>query len=306
MKYIFSWLALMLISFQLIAQGSGFYIQKEIIYGRKDGMALTMLMLNPKNNRNGKAIINLVSGAWYTQYAWLPNYTKNAEIYLKRGYTVFLVMPSGRPMFNIMDGIEDAKRSVRFVRFHSSDYKIDPNHIGITGTSSGGHLSLAVAMDDDKTDPGSKDPVERVSGRVQAAACFYPPSDFLNWGNVKVDPKNKYLLDESDVYSAFDFREWDPNHKNFVLISDPEKLNEIYNKISPIYQASPDDPPILLAHGNADAVVPFSQSEKLLEKLKKENIICELLVKQGGGHGRWNDEAVYENKFADWFDKYLK
>ena len=306
MKYIFALLILVLISFQLNAQSSSLYNQKEIIYGRKDGMALTMLMLTPKNNRNGKAIINLVSGGWYTRYEWLPNYTKNAEIFLKRGYTVFLVMPSGRPMFNILDGIEDAKRSVRFVRFHSPEYKIDPTHIGITGTSSGGQLSLAVATDDDKADRDSKDPVERVSCRVQAAACFYPPSDFLNWGNIKVNPENKYMLDQSDVYSAFDFKEWDPNHKNFVLISDPDKLKEIYKKISPIYQVSPDDPPVLLAHGDADAVVPFSQSEKLIEKLKKENIICGLLVKQGGGHGGWNDEAIYENKFADWFDLYLK
>ena len=210
-------------------------------------------------------------------------------------------------MFNILDGIEDAKRSVRFVRFHSSDYKIDPRSYWYYRNVIG--RTPFVWLLRWTTTKQIRVPKIRLNGfRVvyRRLRCFYPPSDFLNWGNIKVDPKNKYLLDQSDVYSAFDFREWDPNHKNFVLISDPEKLNEIYNKISPIYQASPDDPPILLAHGNADAVVPFSQSEKLLEKLKKENIICELLVKQGGGHGRWNDEAVYENKFADWFDKYLK
>ena len=52
-------------------------------------------------------------------------------------------------MFNIEDGIEDAKRAVRFVRYHAADYKISPNHIGITGASSGGHLSLVVGVDND-------------------------------------------------------------------------------------------------------------------------------------------------------------
>ncbi|HEY8734620.1 MAG TPA: alpha/beta hydrolase [Puia sp.] len=281
------------------------YTKKELIYGRKDGMALTMLMLTPKSTRNGKAIVSLVSGGWYTLEEWLPFYTKNANIYLQRGYTVFLVMPSGRPEFTIVDGIADAKRSVRFIRFHAAEYKIDPRHIGITGSSSGGQLSLSVATDDDHPDVNSKDPIDRVSGRVQAVACFYPPSDFLHWGNIEVDPKNKYILDQADVYSAFEFKEWDPKHKNFVLVTDQNKMVSIYKEISPIYQVSTDDPPVLIAHGTGDVVVPFSQSEKFIEKLKQANIACGLLVKEGGGHGGWNDENIYEKSFADWFDKYL-
>jgi len=282
------------------------YSQKELIYGRKDGMALTMLMLTPKKPGNGKAIINLVSGGWYSLEEWIPYYTKNAETFLQRGYTVFLVMPSGRPMFTIVDGIADTKRSVRFIRSHAVEYKIDPLHIGITGTSSGGQLSLSVATDDDKPDVASKDPVDRVSSRVQAVACFYPPSDFLHWGNAEVDPKNKFLLDQADVYSAFEFKEWDPKHKNFELVTNQTKIVATYKEISPIYQISSDDPPILIAHGTADTVVPITQSEKFIERLKQLNITCDLMVKKGGGHGGWNDENLYEMAFADWFDKYLK
>jgi acetyl esterase/lipase len=292
--------------FQISAQSQTNYTQKEIIYGRKDGMALTMILLEPKVKTNGKAIINLVNGGWYTQYDWIPDYTRNAEIYLQKGYTVFLVMPSGRPIFTIMDAIADAKRSVRFIRFHAPEYKIDPNHIGITGISSGGQLALVIATDDDKPDQGAKDPVDRVSSRVQAAACFYPPSDFLHWGTVEVDPKNKYLLDQADVYAAFEFKEWDPNHKQFVLIADQQKIKVIYKEISPIYQVSQDDPPVLIAHGDADLMVPFSQSEKFIEKCKQANINCRLMVKKGGGHRGLVDEYEYENAFADWFDKYLK
>ena len=290
----------------LKAQSQTGYLEKEIIYGRKDGMALTMRMLVPKSGRNGKAIINLVSGAWYSSEEWIPDYIEHARIYLQRGYTVFLVLHSGRPLFTIRDAIADAKRSVRFVRFHANEYKIDPRHIGITGISSGGQLSLAVATDDDKPDPDSKDPVDRVSGRVQAAACYYPPSDFLHWGNVTVDPKNKYVLEQADVYAAFEFKEWNPAHKDFVLITDQQKILDIYKEISPIYQVSSDDPPILIAHGNADDVVPFSQSEKMIEKLRQANRTCELLIEQGGGHGGWKDEYVYQKAFADWFDKYLQ
>jgi acetyl esterase/lipase len=290
----------------LRAQSPGAYFEKEIIYGRKDGMALTMHMLVPKTGRNGKAIINLVSGGWYSQEKWIPDYIEHARIFIQRGYTIFLVLHSSRPVFNIRDAIADAKRSVRFIRFHAREYHIDPWHIGITGSSSGGQISLAVATDDDKRESDPDDPVDSVSSRVQAAACFYPPSDFLHWGNITVDPKNKYVLDEADVYSAFEFKEWDPAHKNFILITDQKKMLGIYKEISPIYQISADDPPILIAHGNADVVVPFSQSEKFVEKLRQANITSELLVKEGGGHGGWKDEYNFQKAFADWFDKYLQ
>jgi acetyl esterase/lipase len=306
MKYFLAIILSCLNGFYLSGQAQTNYSQKELIYGRKDGMAMTMIRLTPNGTRNGKAIINLVSGGWYTLEEWIPYYTKNADTFLQKGYTVFLVMPSGRPMFTIVDGIADAKRSVRFVRYHAAEYKIDPNHIGITGTSSGGQLSLAVATDDDILDSVSKDPVDRVSSRVQAVACFYPPSDFLHWGNTDVDPRNKFILDQEDVYSAFEFKEWDPKHKNFVLITDQNKIVGIYKEISPIYQISSDDPPILIAHGTADVVVPIAQSEKFIEKLKQANITCDLMVKKGGGHGGWNDEYLYEKAFANWFDKYLK
>ena len=269
-------------------------------------MAMSMLMLTPKGEKNNRAIISVVSGGWYSLEEWIPYYTKNAETFLQRGFIVFLVIPSGRPVFTIPDGISDVKRSVRFIRYHAAEYNIDPNHIGITGTSSGGQLSLAVATDNDIFDESSKDPVNKVSSRVQAVACFYPPSDFLHWASLEVDPNNKFVLDQADVYSAFEFKEWDPKHKNFVLVTDQHKIVGIYKEISPIYQISSDDPPILIAHGTADVVVPFTQSEKFIEKLKQANVTCDLLIKKGGGHGGWNDEISFEKSFADWFEKYLK
>jgi acetyl esterase/lipase len=286
-------------------QSTDGYRQKELIYGRKDGLAMTLVMISPKTT-NGKAILSLISGGWYSQYDWITNNIANSEMFLQRGYTVFLVMHSGRPMYTIVDGIADVKRAVRFIRFHASEYKIDPRHIGITGTSSGGQLSLAVATDDDRPDAGSDDPVDRISSRVQAVACFSPPSDFLHWGNMDVDPMNKLVLDEADVYAAFDFKEWDPVHKHFTVITDRQKLLKITRQVSPFYQISPDDPPILIAHGTADLVVPFSQSERFIAKLRQNNVPCNLLVKQGGGHGGWKDVDMYEKDFADWFDKYLK
>jgi len=60
---------------------------------------------------------------------------------------------------------------------------VDPERLGITGGSSGGHLALAVALTGDDGDPTAEDPVLRSSNRVAALVAFSPPSDLRDyWG----------------------------------------------------------------------------------------------------------------------------
>ena len=63
-----------------------------------------------------------------------------------------------------------------------ADYSIDPDRIGITGGSAGGHLSLMQGTAGDKGNPAAQNPIDKTSSRVQAVACFFPPTDFLNYG----------------------------------------------------------------------------------------------------------------------------
>ncbi|MBK7558383.1 MAG: hypothetical protein IPI54_08910 [Chitinophagaceae bacterium] len=63
MRYFF-WLILVFVSGSVLASDSLNFTSKEVIYGRKDGMALTMTVLTPKDKPNGKAIISVLSGNW--------------------------------------------------------------------------------------------------------------------------------------------------------------------------------------------------------------------------------------------------
>jgi acetyl esterase/lipase len=290
----------------IYAQDSLSFTKTEIIYGRKDGMALTMVMLVPKEKTNGKAIINVVSGNWRSTYDRIPSTINRVQQYLKRGYTVFAVMHASQPRYTIPDEISDLKRAVRFIRYNSNNYKIAGNKIGITGSSSGGHLSLMVGLSDDKIDTTSKDPVDRVSSRVQAVAIFFPPTDFLNWGQQNSNlSKAKAGLTLAGVVSAFDFKEWNDTTKTYKVISDTIKILQIVKQTSPIYSVSADDPPVLIIHGDADKTVPLQQSEMLIKKLKDANVQNELIIKKGGGHG-WTNMEIEEQSFVNWFDKYLK
>jgi acetyl esterase/lipase len=70
---------------------------------------------------------------------------------------------------------------VRFIRANAAKYGVDPMKLGVTGGSAGGHLSLMLATRGGAGDPKAADPVDRESSAVQAVACFYPPTDYLNW-----------------------------------------------------------------------------------------------------------------------------
>src|SRR5215212_5031514 len=92
---------------QLNAQDTLSFTKTEIIYGRKDGMALTMLMLVPKERPNGKAIISLASGNWVSGYNSAVNFANRSDIYINKGYTVFIVIHGSQPRYAIPNEISD-------------------------------------------------------------------------------------------------------------------------------------------------------------------------------------------------------
>ena len=282
------------------------YHVEELIYGRKDGVALTLLHLTPNKNARGKALVYVIASNWISSYQAAERMIRPSYTSLERGYSVFLVVVGSQPRYAMPDEIEDVKRAVRYIRYNAKQLKIDPDHLGIQGGSAGGHLSLAVAMADDKIDSTAQDHVNRMSSRVQAAAVLYPPTDCLNWGKAGANMINMRDLQLfSGVYGAFDFRIWNNTNKTYDHITDTSARNKIGKEISPIYFITPDDPPVFIIHGDADIVVPLQQSTSFIAKLKEAGVPNNFIIKKGAGHNP-NDMIPEVNQFLDWFDKYLK
>jgi acetyl esterase/lipase len=273
----------------------------DVIYGRKFGTALTYDVFTPKQGSNGLGVILVVSGGWFSAHEMI-NPTFFGPV-LDRGYTVFCVVHGSQPKFTIPEILTDMNRAVRFIRYHAQDYKIDPDRLGIMGGSAGGHLSLMQGTAGDSGDSKAKDPVDRASSRVQAVACFFPPTDFLNYGKPGENALGRGVL--ADYKAPFDFHEFDAKLHAFVPITDEDKLVEIGRKISPAYHVSKDDPPTLIFHGDADKLVPIQQAELVIGKLKEEGVPAKLVTKPGEAHG-WRGMDKDLAQFADWFDQYLK
>jgi acetyl esterase/lipase len=273
----------------------------DVIYGRKFGTALTMDVFTPKDNANGAAVIWAVSGGWFSAHEAIN--TTFLEELLKRGYTVFAVVHASQPKYTIPEVLQDMHRAVRFIRHHAKDYSIDPDRIGITGGSAGGHLSLMQGTAGTMGDTKAKDPIDQTSSRVQAVACFFPPTDFLNYGKPGEIALGCGIL--AAFKAPFDFHELDPARKAFVPVTDVGKIIEIGRQISPVNHVSADDPPTLIIHGDADHLVPIQQAELILDKLKSAGVETKLVVKKGAGHG-WPDWHKDMTTIADWFDAHLK
>jgi len=295
----------LLATIQKQAEGNT-YPQEEFVYGRKDGMGLLMTQLKPKVKSNGKAIISVQAGSWFSNFTMVERNVYYKREYLDRGYNVFMVVLGSQPRYAIPDEIDDLKRAVRYIRYNAKQLGIDPDHIGIEGGSAGGHLSLIIATADEKINTNATDAVDRVSSRVQAAAVLFPPTDFFNWGlpgAAMINAREPQI--QARVYGAFDFKVWNNATTTYDPVTDTSARNKIGKEISPIYAVSSDDPPIFIIHGDADMTVPLQQSQTFVARLKEAGVPNNFIIKKGGRHNP-DDMKPELNQFVDWFDIYLK
>jgi acetyl esterase/lipase len=284
-------------------ESTDFTRKQDVIYGRKFGLAMTMDVFAPKKP-NGLGIIFCVSGGWFSAKESIdaPFFLPLIKAYLNRGYTVFAVVHGSQPKFTIPEVLDDMHRAVRFIKSHAKDYGVDPEKLGITGGSAGGHLSLMQGNAPKPGNPQDKDPVNQQSSKVAAVACFYPPTDFLNYGEEgKIALGNGTL---SGFRPPFDFWEREKGTNKLVVIADEERRNAIGKQISPAYHVTKESAPALIMHGDADKLVPIQQAELIIAKYKEAGVPCELVVKKGAGHG-WHGQDKDVLLFADWFDKHL-
>lgn len=274
--------------------------KSDVIYGRKYGFALTMDVFTPPKNANGAAVIFAVSGGWVSRHEAIQ--PALVTEFLKRGYTIFAVCHACQPKFTIPEILDDMHRAVRFIRYNAKEYGVDPDRFAMCGASAGGHLSLMLGTNGGPGNPKADDPVDRGSSRIQCVGCFFPPTDFLNFGKPGVVMTSRTM--GLPFRAACDFHEMDREKRLFVRVTDEAKELAILRQISPVTHVSSDDAPTLIIHGDKDELVPLQQSELFLAKLKEAGVPGELVVKKGAAHG-WPTLLFDIATIANWFDKYL-
>jgi acetyl esterase/lipase len=258
---------------------------KDVVFAEVDGVGLLMDVFTPTGKSNGLGIVDVASGAWHSDRGKINDH-KQAQVYdifCGRGYTVFAVRPGSITKFSLAEMAANVKKGVAWVKDHAGEYHIDPNRIGLTGASAGGHLASLVAVTaDDKT-------------AVKAAGVFFPPTDFLEYRGQKIDENSSPAQVERVTRFVF---------PGGVKSTSTSELLEKLKQVSPALLVTPKAPPFLIIHGDADLMVPLAQSEKLLAALQQAGVPAELIVKKGGGHP-WLTIHEEVKVMVDWFDKQL-
>ena len=272
------------------AQMVGYKRTEDVIYARKFGTALTFDVFEPER-KNGAAVFFMVSGGFVSSHDGIN--AKNYLPFLERGYTVFAVVHACQPKFQIPEITQDIHRAIRYVRHHATRWGIDTNKFGITGGSAGGHLSLTMGTQGRPGSATAKDPIDRASSAVHAVACFFPPTDFENWGE---PGDNQVGIGKvgTQFKGAFGTRS-----------DTPEGRAELGKEISPINFVTSNTVPALIIHGDADKLVPIYQAQIFEKKCRELGVPFKLVTKPGADHG-WKDMDKDLVVFADWFDEHLR
>jgi acetyl esterase/lipase len=275
-------------------------VEKNVVYGMYSGTALLLDVHYPAK-ANGFGIVFIPGSGWNAPLGYAATPLKESPqvgMYvpslLQAGYTVFAVTHRATPTFRYPAQIEDLQRAVRFIRHNASRFGVDAARIGGAGGSSGAHLISLLATMDGAGDASDSDPVNRESAKLQCAIARAAPIDMFQMGPGLGAPLVALVLgarvDDTTPKGS-------PEYKNAWAAS-------------PINYVTPDDPPMLLIHGDADRTVPFHQSEIMEAALKKVNVPVKLIRIEGGDHGPdfpgAKNPPDYKAEMVKWFDTYLK
>lgn len=185
--------------------------------------------------------------------------------------------------------IHDCKAAIRWIRAHAKEHGLDPERIGVWGSSAGGHLVAMLGTS------GGAESLEGILGnhrdqssRVGCVADYFGPSDLLTIG---------------DHESSIDHNAADSPEAQLIGGA-VQKSKDAARAASPITYVSEDDPPFLIVHGTADMTVPFAQSEILAAALKKAGVEVTMVAVDGAGHGFKTPEP--DKRVRAFFDRHLR
>ncbi|MEM8921364.1 MAG: alpha/beta hydrolase, partial [Pseudomonadota bacterium] len=222
----------------------------------------------------------------------------HARALLDNGYVAISInyRLSGEAVFPA--AVHDSKAAIRFIRANAEAYKIDANNIGAWGASAGGNLTAMMATSSgDAFAEGEVGDYLDTSAGVDAAINWFGPMNFSTMvpEGLELGFQDSYNVDLESSYIGMD-------------AMDPANI-DVVTAANPTTYLDPSDPPIWTVVGDADPLIPYTQSINFYEAAKaaigEDKATFTLL--EGAGHGgpQFEDPALLQSS-VEFFDKYLK
>ena len=254
-----------------------------------DFLPLKMQILSPSHSSltstDRLPLVVFVNGGGYLSpkmYIRIPWLARLAE----RGYIVAMPQYRGSDVAAFPAMVQDVRTAIRFLRSHADDFSIDPDRIVLMGGSAGGHASLLATYGDERFDAPDDD--LSVSAAVCGVLDLYGPTDLL-----QMVPK-----DCSELESALSF--WGQWFGGIDIRRHPEAVAP--SIVSRYLHAGVPLPPAFIAHGDADQLVPYHQSEILFDALNAAGQDVEFYCLDGADHV---DPAFFTEPMMDRYADFI-
>jgi acetyl esterase/lipase len=191
-----------------------------------------------------------------------------------RGITCFVLKYRlGSSGYRYPVELEDGARAIRLVRARANEWKLNPDRIGIIGSSAGGHLASMVMTHFDAGNSNATDVIDRQSSRPDVAVLCYP---VITMGELTHQGSKHNLLGENPP---------------------PALVQETSSEL----QVRKDSPPCFIWSTDEDKTVPVENTLQFADALRKAGVPFEVHVYQHGGHGMGLGSKQYNpQKWHPW------
>ena len=262
--------------------------EKDIEYTNPDDQHLQLNMARPKAGNGPFPAVVCIHGGGF-RAGTRDGFNALCVQLAERGYVAVTVSYRLAPKYQFPAAVHDVKAAVRWLRANADKYQIDPDRIGTTGGSAGGHLAqfLGVTRGVEKFEGDGGNAA--FSSGVKCVVNFYGPSDFTKSYDASVDA--------AEVLPLF-------------LDGNLQEQRHRHIEASPLYWVTPDAAPTLCIHGTNDKYVAHEQAVWLIDRLSASDIEAKLMTIEGGDHGFGKStpevNAQIESARFEFFDKHLK
>lgn len=218
----------------------------------------TLTVFLPVMPNATKTGVVVAPGGSYTHLAMEKEGFAYARWLNERGVAAFVLQYRLGPKYHYPVELEDAQRAIRMVRAHAVEWSVAADHVGMWGSSAGGHLTATAGTKFDAGKATATDVVEEQSSKPDFLILSYPVITFH----------------EPDLHRG--------SLKNLLGDTPDPKL---VDELSAETQVTKDTPPTFIFTTTDDKTVPVMNSVMFYSALVKAGVPVEMHIFQHGGHG---------------------
>ena len=253
-------------------------IKTDIPYADTENPRQSLNLILPKDRKKKilPALIYIHGGGWKNgnknqgNVRLIPYVESGEYVGISIGYRL-----SGEAQWPAQ--IHDCKAAIRWVRGNAKNYGINPEKIGMFGTSAGGHLVAMLGTSKNvKELEGDLGNYKKMKSTVHCVVNFFGPSA---------------LLEMSKYPSRIDHDAANSPESELIGGALQENKKKAMDA-SPINYVTKDDCPFIHVHGTDDQLVPYNQSVILHKKLLENGCDSRLITVKGGGHGGFRNDTI--------------